>query len=162
MAKGPKKRFKEPQDHVRSDGDRVDHDHQPEAVEVWAAGAVVVDQAGLIAVVHRPKYNDWTLPKGKAEPGESLAQTAVREVAEETGAVIELEAPLMSLCYTVDDKFKVVRWWRSRLISLGERTAPAKEIDAVAWLTPAALRDRLDYVDEWALVAEALGRSMTD
>ena len=96
--------------------------------EVWAAGGVVWrpvvpgptgnDAAEIddveIAVVHRPEYDDWTLPKGKAEPGETLIDTAVREIAEETGQHVVLGRHLDDVHYDLGSTRKHVRYWSAR------------------------------------------------
>jgi 8-oxo-dGTP diphosphatase len=82
------------------------------AAEVRAAGGVVLDEAGLLVLVHRPRYDDWTLPKGKLDPGESFEEAALREVEEETGLRCRLVRELPAIEYR-DDKGrpKVVRYW---------------------------------------------------
>jgi 8-oxo-dGTP diphosphatase len=122
---------------------------------VWAAGAVPL-RAGATALVHRPKYGDWTIPKGKAEPGELLVTTAVREVFEETGLRVRLGPPLTALHYAVGSGPKVVAWWRGDIVAEGRATAPASEIDQVAWLPAGEALERLTYEDEHGVLAEAL------
>src|SRR3954468_3488490 len=80
--------------------------------EVQAAGGVVRRDDGRIAVIHRPRYDDWSLPKGKLDPGESFEEAALREVAEEIGVTGELGAELTASSYT-DHKgrSKIVRYW---------------------------------------------------
>jgi 8-oxo-dGTP diphosphatase len=80
--------------------------------EVEAAGGVVLDPEGRVALVHRPRYDDWTLPKGKLDPGESFEEAALREVEEETGLRCRLVRELPSVEYS-DNKgrSKVVRYW---------------------------------------------------
>jgi 8-oxo-dGTP diphosphatase len=82
------------------------------APEVRAAGGVVLDDDGLLVLVHRPRYDDWTLPKGKLDPGESFEEAALREVEEETGLRCRLVRELSAIEYR-DDKgrSKVVRYW---------------------------------------------------
>ena len=82
------------------------------APEVRAAGGVVLDEDGLLVLVHRPRYDDWTLPKGKLDPGESFEEAALREVEEETGLRCRLVSELPAIEYR-DDKgrSKVVRYW---------------------------------------------------
>jgi 8-oxo-dGTP diphosphatase len=100
---------------------------------VRAAGGVVV-RDGRLLLVHRPKYDDWTLPKGKCEPGESDEACAVREVEEETGLRCELGTELLSTHYTDSrGRPKRVRWWRMSPVS-GEFT-PTDEVDEIRWLT---------------------------
>jgi 8-oxo-dGTP diphosphatase len=99
---------------------------------VRAAGGVVV-RDGRVLVVHRPKYDDWSLPKGKLEPGESWEDAALREVEEETGLQAELGAPLGSSHYEVAAGPKEVRWFR--MAAPGEPQA-RNEVDDVRWVTP--------------------------
>jgi 8-oxo-dGTP pyrophosphatase MutT (NUDIX family) len=123
--------------------------------QVRAAGGVVVRERGgghEVAVVHRPRYDDWSLPKGKAHPGEPWEEAAVREVREETGLRCELGDELESVTY-LDRKGrrKLVRFWRMRPIE-GE-FVPSDEVDELRWLTPAAAGETLTYEHDRALVA---------
>jgi 8-oxo-dGTP pyrophosphatase MutT (NUDIX family) len=103
---------------------------------IRAAGGVVVrDGEGgrEILVVHRPRYDDWTLPKGKAEPGESDEECALREVEEETGLRCELEQELPSTSYSdAHGRPKRVRYWLMRPVA-GELHF-AHEVDRAQWL----------------------------
>ena len=103
--------------------------------EIRAAGGVVVDDDGRVAVVHRPRYDDWTLPKGKLDPGESWEQAALREVEEETGLRCRLGPELPSTRYQ-DHKGrpKRVRYWRMA-VEGGEFVAN-DEVDELRWLEP--------------------------
>ena len=103
---------------------------------VQAAGGVVV-RDGAVAVVHRPKYDDWSLPKGKLDAGEAHEAAALREVEEETGLRCRLGRELDSVSYR-DRKArpKVVRYWVME-VEDGE-FAPNDEVDELRWLTPAA------------------------
>jgi 8-oxo-dGTP diphosphatase len=95
-------------------------------------------------LVHRPRYDDWTFPKGKVENGETDEECARREVEEETGMACELLDELPSIRYR--DRFgrpKVVRYWRMALT--GGTFAPSDEVDAVEWLSPTAAAERLSY-----------------
>jgi 8-oxo-dGTP diphosphatase len=82
--------------------------HVSERVE--AAGGVVV-RDGKVALVHRPRYDDWTLPKGKLDPGEPFEAAALREVEEETGLRCSLVRELPAAEYHVNGRPKVVRYW---------------------------------------------------
>jgi 8-oxo-dGTP pyrophosphatase MutT (NUDIX family) len=115
--------------------------------EIRAAGAVVWrdgPEGRRIALVHRPKYDDWSLPKGKTEPGEHVLLTAVREVAEEAGARITLGRRLPTTAYTVDGRPKRVDYWAGRSVSPDAFT-PGTEVDAMAWLPLAEAAGRLSY-----------------
>src|SRR4051794_41798920 len=81
-----------------------------ESAEIRAAGGVVVDN-GRIAIVHRPKHGDWSLPKGKLDPGETWEQAALREVEEECGVCCELGDELPPTRYEVGGRPKHVGWW---------------------------------------------------
>ena len=67
-------------------------------------------------LVHRPKYNDWSLPKGKQDEGEHVTETAVREVAEETGVTVALRQPLPERQYKFSGDDKVVHYWRAEVL----------------------------------------------
>jgi 8-oxo-dGTP diphosphatase len=118
--------------------------------EIRAAGGVVV-RDGKIAVVHRPRYDDWSLPKGKLESGESWEQAAVREVEEESGLRCRLEEELEHNRYEVNGRPKLVRWWRmSVLEDLG--LVPNDEVDELRWVTPAEGQELLQYEHDSRLV----------
>jgi 8-oxo-dGTP pyrophosphatase MutT (NUDIX family)/phosphohistidine phosphatase SixA len=115
--------------------------------EIRAAGALVWrDGPGgrETALVHRPEYDDWSFPKGKAEPGEHVLLTAVREVTEETGMRVALGRRLPTTIYKVDGRPKRVDYWAGRAASPGAFT-PGTEVDALAWLPLAAASGRLSY-----------------
>jgi 8-oxo-dGTP pyrophosphatase MutT (NUDIX family) len=118
---------------------------------VRAAGGVVV-RDGLVLLVHRPKYDDWTFPKGKAEAGESDEECALREVREETGFECRLLDELSATEYVdARGRPKRVRWWHMEIVDGG--FAPTDEVDEVRWLTPAAAAQRLSYGRDLALLA---------
>lgn len=108
------------------------------------AGGGLVERDGRVLLVHRPRYDDWTFPKGKAENGESDEDCALREVMEETGLECELLDELRSTEY-VDSKGrpKRVRWWRMR--PLGGGFVPSDEVDEIRWLAPDDARTLLSY-----------------
>ena len=106
---------------------------------------------GHIAAVHRPRYDDWSLPKGKLEPGESWEQAALREIEEETGLRCELEEELEPARYLSKGRPKTVRWWRMSVVEeLGHE--PDEEVDELRWLTPADALALLSYEHDRDLV----------
>jgi 8-oxo-dGTP diphosphatase len=114
---------------------------------VRAAGGVVVrdrDGTAEVVLVHRRKYDDWTLPKGKAEDGESDEECALREVEEETGLRCELVEELESSVYLDSSgRPKIVRYWLMRPGS--GRLRPTREIDDARWLPVADAEAELTY-----------------
>ena len=122
--------------------------------EVRAAGGVVRREDGRIAVVHRPRYDDWSLPKGKLDAGETYEQAAVREVREETGLEAELERELSSTSYRDrKGRAKLVRYWL--MSPRGGDFQPNDEVDEVRWLAPADAVELLSYERDRELVQEA-------
>ena len=119
--------------------------------EVRAAGGLVV-RDGAVAVVHRPRYDDWSLPKGKLDPGETWEQAAVREVEEETGVRARVVAELEPARYR-DHKGrpKTVRWYRMEVVDTG-RFEPDAEVDALRWLAPAEASELVSYEHDRALL----------
>jgi 8-oxo-dGTP diphosphatase len=114
---------------------------------VRAAGGVVVrngPRGPEILVVHRPKYGDWTFPKGKAEPGESDEDCARREVEEETGLTCTLREELPSTSYTDSQgRPKRVRYWLMQPI--GGELAYRHEVDDARWVSPDEASRLLTY-----------------
>jgi 8-oxo-dGTP diphosphatase len=108
---------------------------------IRAAGGVVV-RDGRVLIVHRPRHGDWTLPKGKLDPGETWEQAALREVEEETGLRCALGDYLGATHYEVDGEPKEVRWWA--MTADGE-ARPANEVDAVRWVPLPAAPAELSY-----------------
>jgi len=122
--------------------------------EIQAAGAVLWRaRAGgtETALVHRPRYDDWSFPKGKSLPGEHVLLTAVREVEEETGVRVALGRRLGPQSYLADGQPKRVEYWAARPVS-PERFAPNDEVDALAWLPLAAAREQLSYPRDHAVL----------
>jgi 8-oxo-dGTP diphosphatase len=111
---------------------------------IRAAGGIVV-RDGRVLLVHRPRYDDWTFPKGKADEGERDEACALREVHEETGWRCELGEELSSTEY-VDAKGrpKLVRWWRMRPLA-DDGFTPNEEVDELRWTTPDEARTLLSY-----------------
>jgi len=110
---------------------------------IEAAGGVVV-RDGCVLLVHRPRYDDWTFPKGKLDPGESFEEAAVREVEEETGLRCTLGDELPSARYDVGGRPKLVRYW---LMTPESEAAfePNDETDDLRWLTPEDAHGQLTY-----------------
>jgi 8-oxo-dGTP diphosphatase len=122
--------------------------------EVRAAGGVVM-RDGLVAVVHRPRYDDWSLPKGKLDSGETFEEAALREVEEETGLRARLVRGLPSVEYVVRDRPKVVRYWLMEVES-DPGFEPNDEVDDLRWLSPADALELLTYDRDKGVVAAAL------
>jgi 8-oxo-dGTP diphosphatase len=128
--------------------------------DITAAGGVVIRREGRrnrIAVVHRPKYMDWSLPKGKLEKGESFEEAALREVREETGFKCEAIDELPPVTY-LDRKArsKLVRYW---LMEPGKGSfEPHDEVDELRWLTSREARKLLTYDHDRELVQVAMRR----
>jgi 8-oxo-dGTP diphosphatase len=124
---------------------------------VRAAGGVVVrdGRSGReVLLVHRPAYDDWSLPKGKCHDGERDEDCALREVEEETGLRCELRAELPSTEYRDGrGRPKVVRYWAMQPV--GGEAQPQAEVDEVAWLLPERARAVLTW-DRDIAVLDAL------
>jgi 8-oxo-dGTP diphosphatase len=104
------------------------------SAEVRAAGGVVLDPDGRVALVHRPRYDDWTLPKGKLDPGESFEDAALREVWEETGLRGRLVRELPSSEYLdAKGRSKVVRYWLMK-VEQDPGFVPNDEVDELRWV----------------------------
>jgi 8-oxo-dGTP diphosphatase len=110
---------------------------------VEAAGGVVM-RDGRLALVHRPRYDDWTLPKGKLDPHESFEDAALREVFEETGLRCRLVRELPAVEYQARSRPKIVRYW---LMEVDDETpfVPGDEVDEVRWVEPAEALEVLTY-----------------
>ena len=124
----------------------------PDSADVKAAGGLV-RREGRLAIAHRPRYDDWSFPKGKLDPGESWEQAALREVEEEIGLRCRLGEELPPVAYEVEKGHKVVRYWLMEPES-GE-FVPNEEVDEVRWLSPAEAEELLTYDHDRALVREA-------
>jgi 8-oxo-dGTP diphosphatase len=98
-----------------------------------------------ILLVHRRKYDDWSLPKGKMEPGEPLPLTAVREVFEEGGARLVLGRRLTSVRYKVSGRPKRVHYWAARVTAADTGAVPNDEVDRVTWLPADKAREVVSY-----------------
>jgi 8-oxo-dGTP pyrophosphatase MutT (NUDIX family)/phosphohistidine phosphatase SixA len=124
---------------------------------IRAAGAVVWrpgPDGDQVLLVHRGKYDDWSLPKGKQEPDEPLPLTAVREVLEESGASVTLGRHLAPVRYKVNGHPKQVDFWVAALTGLDATAVPNGEVDEIAWLpVPEALR-RVSYKQDVAVLLD--------
>jgi 8-oxo-dGTP pyrophosphatase MutT (NUDIX family) len=125
---------------------------------VLAAGGVITRKGGSnvkALLVHRPRYDDWTFPKGKLDRGESMAQCAFREVFEETGFRCDLLSELEPTAYRDHkDRTKLVRYWHMAIVS-GEFT-PNDEVDQMRWVSLAKVSDHLTYERDHRIVADLL------
>lgn len=123
---------------------------------IQASGAVVWrprHEGFDVAVVHRPRYDDWSFPKGKREPGEHPLRTAIREVREEAGLQIVLGRPLGPSVYPVAAGTKHVSYWAARYVkSLG--FAVNDEVDDVRWEPSDTARERLTYGRDKQVLSE--------
>ncbi len=130
------------------------------AVAVRAAGAVVwrpgPDGQLEVLVVHRPKYDDWSLPKGKLDRSEHPLTAAVREVSEETGHRVTLGRPLPAQRYRVSAGTKEVRYWAARADGSATAWPGTDEIDLIEFLPPEKALSRLSYDRDAALVQQLL------
>ncbi|HSX67350.1 NUDIX hydrolase [Nocardioides sp.] len=131
---------------------------------VVAAGAVVLRRRGgllEVLLVHRPKYDDWSFPKGKLDRGEHAAVAAVREVGEETGLAVRLGRPLDDQLYVVQGgRTKVVHYWVARALDGDDVSAYVanREVDQVVWLPAEVAEERLTYERDRATLAQAAKR----
>ena len=127
--------------------------------KITAAGTVVLrpvpGREPDVLLVHRPRYDDWSLPKGKIDPDEYLAGCAVRETREEAAVDVRLELPLDRISYPVGGGAKTVSYWRAR--ALHESThRPDSEVDEVLWLPASHALRKVTYADERPLITQAV------
>ncbi len=127
---------------------------EPVTVDI-AAGGLLEHRTGdelHIAVVYRPKHDDWTLPKGHLDPGETLEQAALREVEEETGCHGEIIEIVQPNAYLVKKRPKIVVYYRIKLVGSPDFT-PNDEVSEMLWLTPGEAVDKLTYQVDRDLVS---------
>lgn len=131
---------------------------------ILAGGAVVTREDPVrgieVLIVHRMRYNDWTLPKGKLDAGESLPACATREVLEETGVTIRLGVPLDTIRYDTANGVKQVEYWGGTVLETVPRP-PDDEVDIVSWLPVRAALNRLTYAHDHFLVQQYLDQPPT-
>ncbi len=121
---------------------------------IQAAGGLVWRQSARgpeVVLVHRPRYDDWSFPKGKMEAGESWTETALREVEEETGLDVELDDFAGSFSYLVRQRVKVVLFWNMQTRPGSSFTAN-EEVDQLKWLLVDQALELLNYVPEQDLL----------
>jgi len=133
----------------------------PAPQDVLAAGVVVFRPGRRVLLVHRPKYDDWSFPKGKLDRGEHAVSAAVREVAEETGLHVRLCLPLSSQRYPIaGGRTKSVHYWTGRVVGDDDVSGylPNAEIDDVRWVGVEQAERLLTYSRDVATLAEAVKR----
>lgn len=135
----------------------IDHEPPPEE-SIWAAGCVMARRGDKgepeYLVVHRPRYNDWSLPKGKLNRGESFLDGALRETKEETGFSGKKPRPIGSVGYfTKAGNPKVVRWWLTD-VKRG-KFRPNKEVDKVKWMSLEKANKKLAYTNDRSVLDRA-------
>ena len=129
---------------------------------VEAAGGIVWRERHdewQVLLVHRPRYDDWSLPKGKADPGETPQQTALREVEEEPGLTCTLADPAGEVRY-VDSKGrpKIVRYWHMDPALTGDAFTPNDEVDQLRWCSLRDAAKLLTYDHDRKLLRKATHR----
>jgi len=136
--------------------------NKPGSRLIKAAGGVAwrpgPDGEPEILLVHRKKYDDWSLPKGKTEPDEPLPVTAVREMLEEGGARLALGRRLVAVRYNVGGRPKRVHYWAARVLSVDERAVPNSEVDEVTWLPASRAVAKVSYAHDHGVLADFAAR----
>jgi 8-oxo-dGTP pyrophosphatase MutT (NUDIX family) len=121
---------------------------------IQAAGGILWKKEGKekkLALVHRHKHHDWSLPKGKVDPGENWKKAALREVLEETGCVGKVKKYAGSISYLLDGVPKVVLFWHMDVKALNAEKMDG-EVDEIRWLTVEDAIRLMDYDDEKELI----------
>ncbi len=126
---------------------------EPARIDVAAGGLLEIGEGAdlRIAIIFRPRYNDWTLPKGHVDPGETLEAAALREVLEETGCKAEIIEIVQPISYLVKGQPKIVVFYRMKLIERGE-LLPNEEVAEVRWVRPQDAISQLTNRTDRALI----------
>jgi 8-oxo-dGTP diphosphatase len=129
------------------------------ADRIQGAGAVLwqsIDDSGVkIALIHRPKYDDWSFPKGGVDAGESHIQAAFREVLEETGVKAIFGPEIGTVDYEVNGVTKEVRYWLAEADQFNAATPNPEEVDAIEWLSISDAINKLSNNDDREILAMA-------
>jgi 8-oxo-dGTP diphosphatase len=128
---------------------------------IRAAGVVLLREGPQVCVLHRPRQQDWSLPKGKLDPGESEVEAARRETIEETGLDVVLGMPLSTQEYEVVGRPKTVHYWVGWERPGGPGFTPNKEIDELRWVEVDEAISMLTYPRDGELVHEAVAAPRT-
>lgn len=132
--------------------------------EILAAGGVVIDadaELPRVLLVHRPRYDDWSFPKGKLDPAETFEQAAIREVEEETGLKCRIIRELATMRYEYQTrnkgklKPKAVRYFLMERVS-GKIRVPGEEVDRASWLGIDRALRKLSYEQDRKLLGSLL------
>jgi 8-oxo-dGTP diphosphatase len=131
---------------------------QPFVDVIEAAGGILWRKTALgreLALIHRPRYDDWTLPKGKREPGEQWQETALREVYEETSQQPTLKNFVGSIAYLANGVPKIVLFWN---MAVAESTEfqPNREVNKMVWLPLEEALKKISYESERDLLTKLL------
>lgn len=145
-------------------GESMGESREERSAEVNAAGGVVIrvapdgSDAPEVLVVHRPRYDDWSFPKGKLDAGESFEEAALREVFEETALRCRMEDPLSPIRYRdARGRSKEVRYWLMAVESGSvESRRPDHEVDAGRWVSLSEAEALLTYLHDRRLLIESL------
>jgi len=131
---------------------------------VRAAGGILWRETSAgrrLAVIHRARRDDWSLPKGRLDPGESFRRAAIREVSEETGCEVLLGSFAGAKLYLDRPQPKLVLYWHMKFVR-GDLPLHAEEVDEVAWLSRREALARLDHSSDRLLLMRALEGSLVD
>jgi len=126
---------------------------------ILAAGGVVVRETAAgreFLLIHRRRYGDWCLPKGKLKAGETQEQAALREVREETGYAVELASFLGEVRYDVNGVPKIVRFWNMRPVGHSRGIQDTNEVLEAVWMSADQALARLDYPIEQEMLTRAI------